>query len=134
MPNRDCNGDNIMMDASSLYPASFHPVQANRNRDLSGNAQHFTRSEKRPRYVFIDFGLSRRYTKEQRPPSEPIILGGDKSPPEHKDPTLSCDPFPTDVYYLGNMIRRDFIDVRNSRLLPLHCLSRSLSCIAKAGF
>ncbi|KAJ7625462.1 hypothetical protein B0H17DRAFT_1164387 [Mycena rosella] len=46
-------------------------------------------------------------------PLEPPIHGGDKTVPEHQmpaDPCDPCDPFSTDVYYLGNMIRREFIE------------------------
>jgi len=38
------------------------------------------------------------------------IMGGDKSVPEFRTGGgEACNPFPTDVYYLGNMIREHFL-------------------------
>ena len=39
-------------------------------------------------------------------------VGGDMSVPEYRDGLLSLhNPFPVDVYCLGNLIRRDFLQV-----------------------
>ncbi|KAJ7152632.1 hypothetical protein C8R43DRAFT_1189593 [Mycena crocata] len=67
-----------------------------------------TRTACWPRYYSIDFGLSRRYDPDKGPPLEEMIRGGDKSAPEHRDGD-SCNPFPTDIYYLGNLLDREFI-------------------------
>lgn len=99
------------MDAGPLYPTSWHPAKINRNRNFKGQAKHSNRTAKPVKYYFIDFGNSRQYRPEERPPMEPIMLGGDKSPPEHNMGLRSCDPFPTDVYYLGNLIREEFLAV-----------------------
>ncbi|KDQ55733.1 hypothetical protein JAAARDRAFT_133274 [Jaapia argillacea MUCL 33604] len=113
--HRDCNGCNIMLDPSTLYPNSFHPVCTDKTRDFKHHVDHFTRTQRSCKYYFIDFGLSRRYKPEDMPPLEPIIRGGDKSAPEHQEALLArkksnlCNPFPTDVYYIGNMILEDFI-------------------------
>ncbi|KAJ7127535.1 hypothetical protein C8R43DRAFT_695826 [Mycena crocata] len=110
--HRDCNGTNIMMEAAKMFPDGFHPVKTMRKRDFySGFAKFYTRSQRPPRYYFIDFGLSRVYDSRDPPPLEPIIMGGDSSAPEFRDP-IDCDPFPTDIYYLGNLIKRDFLDGR----------------------
>ncbi|KAJ6543681.1 hypothetical protein B0H10DRAFT_2134463 [Mycena sp. CBHHK59/15] len=53
-----------------------------------------------PKYYLIDFGISRRYKPEQLPP------------PEFRNSYTPCDPFPTDIYYIGNLIRENFLDVR----------------------
>ncbi|KAJ6498750.1 hypothetical protein C8R45DRAFT_925487 [Mycena sanguinolenta] len=60
----------------------------------------------------INFGISRRYDPAEGPwpPLEPAIRGRDKSLPEYSK-TWECDPFPTDIYFLGNLIRRHFLDV-----------------------
>ncbi|TFK72497.1 hypothetical protein BDN72DRAFT_731085, partial [Pluteus cervinus] len=63
------------------------------------------RTERPPKYYFIDFGISRQYDPSDASPIEGIIRGGDKSPPEYADPSGRCNPFPTDVYSLGNTIR-----------------------------
>lgn len=99
------------MDATSLYPDGYHPVRVNRTQDLSKLAKHYTRTQRPVKYYLTDFGLSRQYKPEDRPPREPPIRGADKSVPEFKDSDDPCDPFPTDVYYLGNMIRETFTEV-----------------------
>ncbi|KAJ7690338.1 hypothetical protein B0H17DRAFT_1134368 [Mycena rosella] len=61
-----------------------------------------------PRYYIIDFGLSRRYDPALNgPPREEVILGGDKSPPERRNNW--CNPSPTDIYYLGNVLKEEFL-------------------------
>ncbi|KIJ27875.1 hypothetical protein M422DRAFT_270882 [Sphaerobolus stellatus SS14] len=51
----DLHAENIMMDASDLYPEGFHPIDISRSRDYKGKAkQHFTSSEKRPNYYIND--------------------------------------------------------------------------------
>lgn len=118
---RDCNGNNIMYDPTSLYPNSYHPIKSDKSRDLRGNARRYTRRQKPPKYYLVDFGISRQYASEDRPPSEPIIKGGDKSAPEHQEEYDSCDPFPTDVYYIGNMVRTDFLQVNSYRCYIVTC-------------
>ena len=39
-------------------------------------------------------------------------FGGDKTVPEFRQFNDLHDPFPTDVYYLGNILRTDFLEVR----------------------
>lgn len=106
------------MDARPMYPEPWHPQRLNRTFDFKRPSAHYRRTVRPVKYYFIDFGHSCRYKAEGRPPMEPIMLAGDKSPPEHNIPGVtSCDPFPTDVYYLGNLIREDFINVSSASLL-----------------
>ena len=109
--HRDISDLNVMMDGA-MYPHSWHPRIDDLDRfDLSVPAKHFTRSECPPKYYFIDFGLSRRYDPKDGPPLEPIIRGGDKSVPEFQNSNAPCNPFPTDIYYLGNFIREEVLQV-----------------------
>ena len=101
---------NIMMDGS-MYPYSWHPCRDYMKRDYSDDVFHFTRTQRPPKYYFIDFGISRRHSPDDKSPLEYPILGGDKSVPEFRKSSDKCNPYPTDVYYLGNMIRQDFIQV-----------------------
>ncbi|KAI0294563.1 kinase-like domain-containing protein [Russula brevipes] len=107
--HRDCTSENIMLDPSYMYPESFHPADIERSRDFRRKAKWHSRTRRPTRYLLIDFGLSRRYDPANGPPLDKPLRGGDKSAPEHQDRVTPCNPFPTDVYYLGNLIREDYI-------------------------
>ena len=111
---RDCTSENIMLDPSNMYPKSFHPVDMGRSKDFRRKAKGYSRTRRPSQYLLIDFGLSRRYDPADGPPVDVPIRGGDKSAPEHQDGNTSYNPFPTDVYYLGNLVREDYMEVRNS--------------------
>jgi len=102
---------NIMMDASKLYTDAFHPIHPIMKRKFSGYARFKTRTTRPVKYYFIDFGLSRRYDPSIAEPREIPIWGGDKEVPEFQNSNNPCDPFPTDIFYIGNMIKKDFIEV-----------------------
>ncbi|KAG1746005.1 kinase-like domain-containing protein [Suillus paluster] len=111
--HRDCMSRNIMMDAKDLYLEPYHPVKPHMKRDFSGYVKHFTRTQRPPKYYLIDFGLSRRYNATEENPLEYPIFGGDKSVPEfQKNADVPMNPFPTDIYYLGNVIRQQFLHAR----------------------
>ncbi|OAX33044.1 hypothetical protein K503DRAFT_869802 [Rhizopogon vinicolor AM-OR11-026] len=111
--HRDCMLWNIMMDAKDLYVEPYHPVKPGMKRDFSGHAKHYTRTQRPPKYYFIDFGLSRRYSADEDNPLEYPIFGGDKSVPEFQNNAdVPLNPFPTDVYYLGNVIREEFLNTK----------------------
>ena len=97
-----------MFGASTMYPNGFHPVKINRNRNFKGTAKAYTRTQRPPVYYLIDFGLSRQYTS--RDVTDVPLRGGDKSAPEHRL-RRRCNPFQTDIYYLGNLVRHEFIEV-----------------------
>jgi hypothetical protein len=101
--------NNIMLDPSHMYPEGFHPAQMDRSRDFKGRAKRYTRTQRPPRYYLIDFGLSRQY--RSRKALDVPLRGGDKSAPEHRNAAL-CNPFYTDIYYLGNLVRQEFMQVR----------------------
>jgi hypothetical protein len=113
-----------------MYPDGWHPCSRRYMRDNFPHlAKHFSRTERPPKYYFIDFGISRRYGPEDKAPLELSIRGGDKTVPEFVDDiNLSRNPFQTDIYYLGNLIREAVIDVSDeaSSLLPIshHCTSQ----------
>lgn len=103
---------NIMLDPHDMYPNLYHLVATDSNRDYKRDARHYSRTRRPCKYYWTDFGLSRRYEPDNLNPLEVPILGGDKSVPEFKeDETIPRNPFPTDVHYLGNLIREDFIQV-----------------------
>lgn len=105
---------NIMMDAKDIYVGPYHPVKPRMKRDFSGNARHHTRTQRPPKYYIIDFGLSRQYDANDDNPLEYPVLGGDKTVPEFQnDMDVPLNPFPTDVYYLGNIIREQFLNIKS---------------------
>ncbi|KAJ7630024.1 hypothetical protein DFH06DRAFT_1005613 [Mycena polygramma] len=100
--HRDCNSANIMMDGKHLYPHGFYPdiIHQDLKPNKYSDATNHTRTKLPVKYYFIDFGLSRRYEPSNVHPVEPIVLGGD-----------NLRPFPhRHIYYLGNLIRREFLD------------------------
>ncbi|KAJ8463059.1 hypothetical protein ONZ45_g17716 [Pleurotus djamor] len=107
--HRDATHFNILMDARHLSSHRYHPFQPSSRLDMNGRSTFATRTSKPVRYYLADFGLSRRYRAEDRPPTEDVIVGGDKSVPEFETMD-ACDPFPTDVYTIGNLIRRHFTE------------------------
>nr|GAT50792.1 predicted protein [Mycena chlorophos] len=125
--HRDCHSLNIMMDGAHLYPHGFHPDINHQWNKADGKlslfaASHTTRTWKPVKYYLVDFGISRGYSPAQRngqPLWDRVIIGGDKTAPEHQDGYPDpfprsiytwADPFPTDIYYLGNFILREFIE------------------------
>ncbi|KAI0709591.1 hypothetical protein C8T65DRAFT_739950 [Cerioporus squamosus] len=110
--HRDAMSLNILMDAKPLLPNMWHFVAPWRTRDFKKFVRPGSRTAHPVKYYWADFGLSRRYSPDDPNPMEYPILGGDKSVPEfEKDPGVPCNPFPTDVYYVGNLIREDFLKV-----------------------
>jgi len=112
--HRDCSGPNCMMDASEMYPDRFHPHKQDFNLDFTGPAvQKYTRTQRPPKYYWIDFGLSLQFQETAQFPRFPVLRGNDKSAPEFQDPNYMAhaqDPFPTDIYYLGNLVKRYFTE------------------------
>lgn len=95
------------MDADPLYPAGYHPVKTRRESNGKSWAKPFTRSQRLTKYHFVDFGLSHRFGSFEARHKLFPICGGDKSVPEFKNGGngILQDPLPTDIYYLGNMMR-----------------------------
>ncbi|KAF8465816.1 hypothetical protein JB92DRAFT_3062358 [Gautieria morchelliformis] len=111
---RDCTGRNIMMDARKLYPNGFHPINIDFDYKRNRFARHWTRTERPPKYLLIDFGLSGFYDPKHGPPLDLPVRGIDRTAPEVQGDKYNelSNPFATDIYYLGNMIKMEFVDVR----------------------
>ncbi|TFK18333.1 hypothetical protein FA15DRAFT_660767 [Coprinopsis marcescibilis] len=79
-----------------------------------------TRTERRPRYMItgfsssVHFGLEHGNEDEKTKPPHAVLAPTSTDPtlPELADPTRLYDPFPIDVFCLGNLLRMEFIDVR----------------------
>src|SRR6266849_4459527 len=85
------------------------------NNIFKRNAMGHTRTQRPPVYYLIDFGLSRRYIS--RDVTDEPLCGGDKSAPEHRS-KRRCNPFQTDIYYMGNLVRHEFMEVRTAPGYP----------------
>ncbi|RDB25210.1 hypothetical protein Hypma_007479 [Hypsizygus marmoreus] len=110
--HRDCKYNNIMADVAPLYKSRPHPWHPWRTYDYSKDVKKRSSRTRTPiKYYLVDFGLSKIYKPENAPHLEPPAWGGDKTVPEFQTPERTpCDPFPVDVYCLGNAIRKNFLD------------------------
>ncbi|KAH9969267.1 hypothetical protein BGW80DRAFT_1177115 [Lactifluus volemus] len=105
--HRDFTRDSIMLDPSNMYPESFHPVNTKRSRDLKHTAKGYSRTKRPTRYVLVGFAHSRQYDPANGDPLDmPRPVGDEENRAPEKEP---CNPYHTDVYYLGEFIRTHFI-------------------------
>ena len=109
-----------------MFPEGFHPQANRRKKDMTGTAPFFTRTQRPTRYIIIDFGMSSRYDPSDVSPHEESLIGGDKTVPEFLKGHAYHDPYKADIYYAGNLIRTEFMQVNFSLLftLPPHVFSK----------
>ncbi len=103
-----------MMEGNELFPGGWNQQLGFLLPGGQKPTTVFTRTQRPPKYCLIDFGLSRRYDPSDPNPLEEQIYGGDKTVPEFDTDKLAFNPFQTDIYYLGNMIRKYIIEVRSA--------------------
>ncbi|KZV68698.1 hypothetical protein PENSPDRAFT_753941 [Peniophora sp. CONT] len=117
--HRDCALANIMMDASRMYPDSFHPVHLDHAPDGFIRARRRPRSRAGVKYYFIDYGISSVFGPGQSGKLVTGVLGRDQDAPELSDVT-PYDPFAVDVFLIGNMLRTTFLEIySNTEFLKL---------------
>ncbi len=111
-----------MYDPRPMFPEPYHPMSTLQSLDLQRDVFYYTRTRRPCKYYWTDFGLSRRYEPDNTNPVEEIIFGGDRTVPEFKDQNaFTHNPFHSDVYCLGNLVKEDFLQVCSSygfRSLP----------------
>jgi len=108
---RDLNMNNFMMEWKNMFPDGFHPQAILRTKDATDTASYFTRTQRPTRYIIIDFGMSSRYDPSDVSPREHSLIGGDKTVPEFLKEEPYHDPYKADIYYVGNLIRTEFMQV-----------------------
>lgn len=113
-----------MMEWKDMFPKGFHPQKDLCTKDGNRSAPFFTRTQQPTRYIIIDFGMSSRYDPSDVSPHEVSLIGGDKTVPEFLKGQPYHDPYKTDIYYVGNLIRTEFMQVRSS-LLATYLLTLS---------
>ncbi|KAH9941292.1 kinase-like domain-containing protein [Epithele typhae] len=97
--HRDIKRNNVMMSPVPFLSEIPHPIFDKKSYDFRRKITRTTRTAARPKYCYIDFGISRRYPQNCISPRKPPFQDSDKP----------HDPFPTDVYYLGELFRQHFI-------------------------
>ena len=108
---RDCAYDNVMMDATALYPQGFHPMaQHVLPHDITTIAPCLPRTTTPVTYYFVDFGLSALFSPDDTNRLVTGTDGLDSEVPELSE-TEPYDPFKADVFILGNMFRMSFYEV-----------------------
>lgn len=99
-----------MYDAEKLYPQEYHPALPDFTLDVSRLAPYISRTTAGGiKYYITDFGISRYFGGGE----ERLVKG--KSCQDDSVPELSneqpYDPFPVDIYTLGNVFRKDLMNV-----------------------
>lgn len=104
---------NIMMD-TAMFPNLFHPQSplfrfpANRRKLAKG----YSRTRRPTKYFLIDFGLSGIFDPAKGRTTAIPVLSGDQTVPEFQNNMeRRHEVYPTDVYYIGNMVRECFLEV-----------------------
>ncbi|KAL5530908.1 hypothetical protein ACEPAG_3784 [Sanghuangporus baumii] len=106
--HRDCSSNNIMMDGDPLYPKGFHPSLPMLDASGKKARPRRRRNAHGVKYYFVDFGISSQFdgTEETR-----LVTGRDgldKDVPELHQ-YVPYDPFPVDIFILGNLFRKELI-------------------------
>ncbi|TFK74313.1 hypothetical protein BDN72DRAFT_81236 [Pluteus cervinus] len=104
--HRDIGIANLMMDGEQMFPEGWNHFSGDITPRGEKHTTFFTRTQRPPKYYIIDFGLSRQYDPSDTNPLEKPIIGGDKTVPEFQTDKELFNPFHTDIYYMGNLIRR----------------------------
>ena len=105
-----------MMDGTSLFPQGSHPILENfLPDDIDTLAPYLPRATTPVPYYFIDFGLFSMFSPDDTSRLVTGVYGLDKEVPE-LSATIPYDPFKVDIFILGNMFRKTFIQV------PIECL------------
>ena len=117
-----------MMDADVLYPRGFHPVRHGRDRGGSERIVPLSRAHAPVRYYLADFGLS-----SQSRAWVTGLDGRDQQVPELSD-EVPYDPYKTDIFILGNMLRMNFYNVCDTSGVPAPLLTELVQVYSNVGF
>ncbi|KIY65070.1 hypothetical protein CYLTODRAFT_424647 [Cylindrobasidium torrendii FP15055 ss-10] len=99
----DCILENFAMSSKEMYPHGFFPYYPNKSRSFRRNiSPHGTRTWSWPRYYIIDFGRSCHFPLEQSEPARNERVLAERTP--------GRNPFPHDVHYLGQVLKKRFLE------------------------
>lgn len=100
-----------MIDADPLFPEGFHPADETFVASFEKESKPLRRCDVTAvRYYFIDFGLSMSFAETVGPRLTTSKDGIDRDVPE-LSLDAPYDPFPVDIFILGNLFRKSFVDV-----------------------
>ena len=101
-----------MLDEKGLmFPNGYHPFSQSFESDYGRVARPKRRREaKGIKYTIIDFGISSKYASEEDREFVYGCMAADLTVPELSD-NLPYDPFPVDVYTLGNVYKNELLEV-----------------------
>lgn len=123
----DCAAMNIMMDGAPLYPQGFHPLRRDYSRDVIHALKPAHRIDHPVRYYFIDYGLSSIFQESELP----LVTGGKGR--DQEVPELAFDvpynAYKVDICILGNLYRREFIEVRYQNTISFFYIHNHFSYI-----
>jgi len=97
-----------MLGTSGMYPNGIQPIKKNRNENINGLF-----------YSLIDFGLS--HHNETRDVTDVPLRGVHKLAPEHRS-KRRCNPFKTDIHYIGNLVRHKFMEIRAASWVSVYTI------------
>ena len=120
------------MDAKALYPKGFHPVYPHNLPDLSDDAPTLPRALFAVKYYFVDFGISSYIPPDSQEQHVLGDFGRDQDVPELST-TVPYDPFKVDVFILGNLFEKVFIEVRPIQR-NAYTMTHSLQTYSNVGF
>ena len=101
-----------MMDPMEMYPKGFHPALTSLSPSLRKIAKRRHRSQvPRVKYYFIDWGLSSMYNDPAQARMVEGYVTGDIDIPEILLFIWPFDPFPVDVFTVGNVFKKELLDV-----------------------
>lgn len=117
-----------MMDAPSIFPNGFHPCNTAKDRGGRRGVKTIPRYKATGpiKYYFIDFGISRHYEEGKKH----LVVGddgADREVPEMSDKDF-YDPFPADVFILGNVFKKRILPVSPLPFIRYCFLTIVLSC------
>ena len=101
-----------MFDGKGMYPRGFHPTVPQWKPSLRGEAKALRHNQvPRVKYYFIDWELSVHFAEPNKDKLVDDQAGADRDVPELSLYT-PYNPFPVDVFTLGNVFKKEFVNVR----------------------
>ncbi|KAK7020861.1 hypothetical protein R3P38DRAFT_2630078, partial [Favolaschia claudopus] len=131
----DPHASNIMLDPRQMYPHGFYtgyPGHDYRRPSFKGHAEVYTRTQRPSKYFWIDYGLADTFEFPSLPGTllVPYVRGGDRDIPETLQGVTHADPFASDVWWMGSIIK-ELIEVSVQKYHGLDMLSELVDAMCR---